>query len=196
MYETREEWLQAFIERSRFIFESHKALLPEKIRVSVGFTSNGSRGAAIGECWSNKSSTDDHFEIFIKPTLDTPSRICDVLTHELVHAAVGIDAGHGKIFKALATKVGLEGKMTATVAGDEWHAWADDIIEELGEFNYGAIGKGISSKPKKQKTYLLKIECASCGFVARVAKKHIDEEGMICPRKTCQDGFLVCEDDD
>ncbi len=42
----------------------------------------------------------------------TPNR--HVLLHEMIHAAVGIDAGHKGPFKRAAIAVGLAGPMTAT----------------------------------------------------------------------------------
>jgi hypothetical protein len=74
------------------------------IRVAIGFTSAGRKGKAIGECWDNRLSADGHFEIFIRPDLAhaadaMPAQIAAILAHELVHAAVGIPAGHGKAFK-------------------------------------------------------------------------------------------------
>jgi hypothetical protein len=39
------------------------------------------------------------------------------MAHELVHAAVGIAAGHGKEFRRVAKGIDLAGSMTATTAG-------------------------------------------------------------------------------
>ena len=193
-YSTREEWLQAFIEAARPHFERVNAPLPTNVRVAVGFTSRGMRGSRIGECWSNDASADGHFEIFIKPTLTEPARICDVLTHELVHAAVGLEAGHGPHFKRVATSLGLTGKMSATVAGEAFYAWALPILSELGDIPYGALSGEHSSARPKQKTALLKVECPVCGWLARVTNKHIAPHAHLdCPVPDC-DGVLVCED--
>jgi hypothetical protein len=43
-----------------------------------------------------------------------PAQIAAILAHELVHAAVGIPAGHGKAFKRVALGLGLVGPMRAT----------------------------------------------------------------------------------
>lgn len=192
-FETREDWLNGFIEASRAKFESVNAPLPVNVRVSVGFTSRGIKGTRIGECWSDSASEDGHYEIFIKPTLDGEARICDVLTHELVHAAVGIESGHGQAFKRVALALGLVGKMTATTASSDWYAWALPIITELGPMPYGALKGGISSSRKKQKTALLKVECPVCGFLARVTNKHIEPHSHLnCPVPDCV-GVLECE---
>jgi hypothetical protein len=89
------------------------------VRVAIGFTSRGAKAKAIGECWDNRLSADGHFEIFIRPDLAhapdaMPAQIAAILAHELVHAAVGIPAGHGKAFKRAALGLGLVGPMRAT----------------------------------------------------------------------------------
>lgn len=193
MYATREEYLNAFIEKARPQFERVNAPLPSNVRVAVGFTSRGIKGSRIGECWSDTASDDGHFEIFIKPTLTDVTRICDVLTHELIHAAVGLDKGHNAHFKRVSTSLGLMGKATATQAGADWYAWALPIIAELGDMPYAALTGDISSARKKQATALLKTECPVCGFLARVTRKHIAPHSHLnCPVPDCV-GELVCE---
>jgi len=192
-YETREAWLQAFIDASRNKFTEVNAPIPPNVRVAVGFTSRGLKGARIGECWSDVSSDDGHFEIFLKPTLTDAALICATLTHELIHAAVGLDKGHSGPFKRVATSLGLTGKMTSTVASQDWFVWALPIIEELGPMPYGAIHGGLSSARKKQTTALLKVECPLCGFIARVTNKHIAPHPYLrCPAPDCE-GELMLE---
>lgn len=193
-YATREEYLNAFIEKARPHFERVNAPLPSNVRVAVGFTSRGMKGTRIGECWSDDASADGHFEIFIKPTLTDTARICDVLTHELIHAAVGLDAGHNQHFKRVSVSLGLTGKATATVAGHDWYSWALPIISELGEMPYGALTGEHSTARKKQETALLKLECPVCGFLARSTKKWISRHSHLnCPAPTCS-GELICEE--
>lgn len=193
-YDTREDWLNAFIDASRAKFASVNAPLPVNVRVSVGFTSRGIKGARIGECWSDTASEDGHFEIFIKPTLDGAARICDVLTHELIHAAVGLAAGHGGPFRRVAASLGLVGRAKATQAGPDWYAWAAPIIEALGPLPYAALSDtGMTTARKKQKTSLLKLECPACGWLARVTLKHIEPHTHLnCPVPDCV-GELVAD---
>lgn len=191
IHASREDWLNAFIELARPEFERVNAPLPINVRVAVGFTSRGVRGSRIGECWSSDSSEDGHFEIFIKPTLDGAARICDVLTHELVHAAVGLKEGHGPAFKRVAVALGLGGKMTATTPQPEWFRWAMPYIEQLGPIPYGALdGEGASSARRKQDAYLLKAECPACGFLARVTRKHVHPH-LNCPVPDCVGELFV-----
>lgn len=194
-YATREDWLNAFIDASRPVFEKANAPLPLNVRVAVGFTSRGLKGARIGECWSDSASEDGHFEIFIKPTINDVARVCDVLTHELIHAATGIQAGHGQAFKRVALALGLSGKMSATVASADWYTWALPIIEALGPMPYGALNGDLANTGrKKQKTALLKVECPHCGWLARVTAKHIDPHGTLnCPVPSCDGELTVSE---
>jgi hypothetical protein len=191
-YTVREDWLNAFVERARPQFEAAGFPLPEKVRVSVGFTSGGSRGKSIGQCWSDEASADGHFEIFLRPTMQTDARIADVLTHELCHAAVGIAAGHGKRFKACATALGLTGPMKSTTAGEPWYRWALPVLSELGPLPYAELKDGVHSGRKKQATNLLKVECPACGFLARVTRKHIEPHSHLdCPVPTCAGVLLT-----
>jgi hypothetical protein len=190
-YETREQWLNAFVMYSREHFARVGFPLPEKVRVSVGFTSHGVRSNRIGECWHDAASQDGHFEIFLKPTIETDARMADILTHELCHAAAGLDAGHGPQFKRVANALGLVGRMTSTTASSEWYTWALPILDAIGPMPYAALADGKSSAPPKQKTSLLKVECPACGWLARVTHKHIGaHEYLNCPVPECV-GVLV-----
>jgi|SRR6478609_1829153 len=193
-YQTREDWLNAFIDAARPKFDAANAPLPINTRVSVGFTSKGYRSNRIGECWSSDASEDGHYEIFIKPTLDNAAKLCEVLTHELIHAAVGIPAGHGPAFKRVALSLGLGGKMTSTHATAAWYVWALPIIEALGPIPYAAIAdSGLSSGKPKQFTALIKAQCPACGFTARVTRKWINSvDHLNCSIPDCV-GQLVCE---
>jgi hypothetical protein len=190
-YVTREEWLNAFVDAARPIFESFDCPVPINTRVSVGFPSTGYKSPVIGECWSSEASADGHFEIFINPTTETDARIADIVTHELCHAALGTAEGHGKRFKALARSLGLEGKLTATVAGADWFAWAAPILEAIGPMPYAAIRGGMKPPRKKKQTFLLKVECPDCGLLARMTKSHIlPHTHLNCMNPEC-DGIMI-----
>lgn len=188
---TREDWLNSFVERSRIMFEAVDAPLPEKVRVSIGHSSKGLRSKVIGECWAAEASADKVCEIFIVPSLQAdPVLIAATLTHELVHAAVGHEAKHGPLFRRPTVALGLEGKMTATVPGEDWHAWADPILAELGPFPGAALTGLLPGGKKKQTTRMIKVECDTCGWSFRTSQKNIDKiEHHEC--LACEDGTLV-----
>lgn len=187
---TREQWLNAFAAEARPHFKRVGAPLPKNIRCSIGFPSSGIRSKVIGQCWTTKVSTDGHAEIFIRPSLQSDSsRVADVLTHELIHAALGIEEGHGKEFKRVAHALGLGGKMTATIATDEWHEWADPILKKIGKLP-GADLKGmLPVARKKQTTRLIKLECDTCDWTCRTTKLHIEGYHLACPTEC--DGSLT-----
>lgn len=179
---TREQWLLNFANAARPKFIEAGAPLPKTIRMSIGFPSRGIRAKAIGECWADVASADKHAEIFIRPSLQSSaSRIADVLTHELIHAALGHEAGHGPVFKRVALALGLTGKMTATVAGDEWHAWAKPILKKLGKFPGAELKGQLSGGKKKQTTRLIKLDCDECEWTCRTTNKHIEGQELACP---------------
>lgn len=186
---SREEWLNAFIAAARPVFKKLELELPEKIRASVGFMFRG--GKAIGQCWHEAASTDGTREIFVIPTLDDSYRIADVLTHELAHTLFGPDEKHGRNFKAAVTKLGLEGKATATVAGPGWLEWASPILEELGKIPHAALDPTLSGV-KKQKTYLIKASCGICDVIFRITAKAANGKELRCVDTDC-DGRVTLE---
>jgi len=185
-YKTREAWLNAFAKAACPMFKKMGSPLPGNIRVSIGFTSKGARGKAIGQCFADTCSADGQYEIFVSPQLPDSSRIADILTHELVHAAVGLHEKHGKKFARLASALGLEGKMTATVAGDFWHSWADKIIAKLGPIPHAELSSTTVTTEKKQTTRLIKCECPECGFVFRAAASWLECGELRCPDASCE----------
>lgn len=180
---TREEWLNAFATAARPVFKQRGFELPEKVRISVGFMFRSPK--AIGQCWHEAASADGHREIFINPTQADSARVADILTHELCHTLFGPEEKHGKNFKAAAYGMGLEGKATATVAGDGWREWANPILEALGPIPHAALDPSLSGQ-KKQSTRLLKCECDTCGFIFRATAKHLNGKSLICPDMDCE----------
>lgn len=186
-FETREAWLLAFVEAARPHFERVDTPLPKTVRVSVGFPSKGFRSKVIGECWASSASKDKVCEIFVRPSLQSDaSRVAGVLTHELVHAAVGHEAAHGPLFRKPARALGLEGKMTATTEGEAWHEWADPILAELGPFPGAELRGELAGGKKAQKNRYFRISCGECGWTARTARVHIEpHDTLCCPLPDC-----------
>jgi hypothetical protein len=91
------------------------------------------------------------------------------------------EAKHGKEFKRLAVAVGLEGKMTATVASESLKQRLNALISEIGAYPHAALNPGLSGV-KKQGTRLNKVTCPLCGYTCRVTQKWLDEVGApFCP---------------
>jgi hypothetical protein len=172
---TREEWLNAFLNELRPWFKDRAQVdIPSDTRVSVGFPGGGSARKRIGECWARKVSKDGVNEIFISPVLQDPVRMGDVLVHEAVHAVDDCVSGHKGEFKRIAKDVGLEGKMTATKAGEALQKELERIIATLPPLTHGALDL---STRKKQPTRLVKLECDNCGMILRTTAKWLEQTG-------------------
>ena len=191
--ETREAWLVvAGATLANQVFKQHHPETLANFRVSVGWP-KGSRGKAIGQVWPASLSGDGHNEIFISPVLDDPSRVLDVLAHEIVHIAVGLDEHHNKTFKQLATAIGLEGKMTATVGGEAFAKSIKPILKALGPYPHASLalagersprspGKGGDPEGRhRQTTRMIKAECPKCGYIIRTTRKWAAFGLPICP---------------
>lgn len=196
---TREQWLREVTQRLHTEvfrdseFNEHCLVVPEEIpfyRVSCGFPGGGSARKRIGECWSSKSSRDGATEMFISPMLDDPMTVAATLAHEMAHMYLGNDVGHKAPFKRLVYAIGLEGKATATAAGERFIEKVAPILKDVGPYPHASL---VPSARKKQGTRLLKVTCADeageCGCVFRITAKWVDhaeylENPMRCP--VCQ----------
>lgn len=203
---SREAWLIAAVEAVAPWYATLGQPLPA-VRVSVGWPGGrGDKSRTIGQCWAPEAASDGIAQIFISPVLDDASRVLDVLVHELVHAinfSLGVH-GHGREFRVIAVGLGLEGKMTETVAGEELKAKLDELAEELGTYPHGRLGTAvIVEKPKpgtgdeprkltpwgtpKQGTRMIKVVCDECGYTFRTTQKWIEVGMPSCP---CGDGVF------
>ncbi len=182
-FKTREEWLIAAVAIMTPHFDKQGYKVPP-VRVSCGFASSKK---ALGSCWAAEAAADGICQIFVSPVEDLPTvaqGILATLVHEVVHAVVGFEAKHGPDFKACATAVGLEGKMTATVASDELITTLESWVAELGPYPH--VKLNLSLNPvKKQTTRMIKCTCRNedCEFLVRLSRKCIDDVGMPhCPK--------------
>ena len=189
----REDWLQQMIDLLRPDFKQIGSPLPEKIRVSCGFPSKSALSPTkrrIGECWGVESSEDKSFQVFISPLLKESIEVSATLVHELVHTAVGINCKHRGPFQRVAKAIGLEGRMTATVAGAALKTHLRALIGQLGDYPHARLVA--SNRPKTQTTRMLKVTCQDCGCVVRMTRKWLDEAGL----PTCGCGGEMTEDCD
>jgi hypothetical protein len=196
-FATREEWLMAAMKYVRPLFlETVNVKVPEKVRISCGFPSKnplGNKKRRIGECWSDKASAGKVFEIFVSPVLNNPAEVLDTLVHEVVHATVGLEAGHKAPFVRMAKSVGLtEGKPTQAAAGPELLQRINGWAKELGDYPHDRLDKMVTLKKAPDKCRLLKAAC-ECGCIIRITRKCMDSPGL--PTCACG-GEFVCDDYD
>lgn len=175
---TREAWLTSAIEALQPLFIETGIDLPP-VRVSCGFP-KGSARKIIGQCWPSKASADGQPQLFISPTLSDASQVLAVLVHELVHAADDCKSGHKGAFTRSARSLGLEGKMTATVAGAALATQLAAIACTLGGYPHSVINLD-GGTVKKQTTRMLKVECGECGYTVRTTAKWLEVGVPLCP---------------
>lgn len=204
---TREAWLHAAIEALRPRFVEVGMPIPETIHVSVGFGYGAKRESAVilGQCWAKAASEDRINHIFISPEVNDTARILDILVHELVHAADDCQSGHKGAFAEAATRLGLEGPMTATTASAALAAEMICLAETLGQYPHGALHASRTARPKvpagpegqptpkihsgpgTQTTRMVKVVCEHrddegvCGYTVRTTKKWLAVGNPHCP---------------
>tara|TARA_R100000687_G_C6396405_1_gene139741 strand:+ start:149 stop:739 length:591 start_codon:yes stop_codon:yes gene_type:complete len=179
---TREEWLtEAVLLLDAQVFAPvMEGVIPDlQFRVSCSFPGGpGKKKGVVGQCWNPSASADSTTEIYISPVEDNPVEVLDTLVHENVHRIVGCKHGHKAPFKRLAVKVGLEGKMTSTHAGEALRETLTGLAETLGTYPHAKVTPGEGKK--KQSTRMLKVVCTECDNVARQALTPFKMFGLVC----------------
>ena len=79
----------------------------------------------------------------------------------------------------MATSLGLEGKMTATVAGADLKVKLDALAAKLGPYPHAALTPGM--RTGKQGTRMLKVTCPEDGYTLRATRKWLDMGLPTCP---------------
>ncbi len=162
------------------------------MRFSIGFPSTGRQGKRRGELWHGVTSEDETFELFIRADMDNPAEVLGVLVHELLHAALPLDAGHGKLYKEGAAKIGLTGPMRHAMPNALLAGKLEAVAADLGPLPHaklnierGRDNRGAIDRPKKQKARLLKAACGAegCGYTVRITAKWVADVGPPhCPK--------------
>lgn len=227
-FETREQRLQAAVEEFREFIAERTGKVAPTVRVGVGFPSAGIRGGALAECWTPAATSDGIHEIIVKIDRNTSTEqqqdILSTLLHEVCHATAGIPAGHGADFKAVATSVDLEGKMTATVPSEDLRSALDGWVQygALGAYPMGTFKPPLGmdepghsgghrgpshSGPGTQTTRMLKAWCpnnvtvsaederSGCGYTVRLTKKWADMALPVCPNPECERAGVTLDRD-
>ncbi len=112
-------------------------------------------------------------------------RVADVLLHEMIHSC-SVFHGHKRAFKHIAKGVGLEGKMTATIAGEELaKRIKNEVVDVLGKYPHRAVH--LTPRGQRGKgSRLIKCLCVECGFNMRTTRKwivqaYVQNGGIACP---------------
>ena len=171
----RETYLNKGVKALASLFQKQGYELPP-VNVSCSWPGGGSARTRIGECWARSASKAGVNEIFISPTIDDPIKALDVLAHELIHAIDDCQHGHRKEFTKIMRAIGLEGKPTATVAGERLHGELEKITAKLGDYPHQALNR----PGPKQKSRQLKAVCSDCGAVWRMSNQWL-QQVTACP---------------
>jgi hypothetical protein len=191
MHDTREGWLSDFINHVKPRLEAQGYSLPAKLKIACGFPI-GSRGGkkVLAQCISPEASADGTTEMYVSPVMSDPVRVMGAALHEIGHAAVGVEAGHGTKFKAFCAALGLEGKATEAMPGISCEAWLrDEVLPMLGAYPHAAVDP---SQRKKQGTRMIKLVCPETGYTVRTTKKWL---ALGVPTSPAGCEMVVQEDD-
>ena len=174
--DTREQWLnRAKDGMIKTVFKQAGYKEEDFPQIRITCAPIGSRKTkTIGQCYNNSLSADYTFEIVISSEIDTPEETIAILAHEIIHALVGLEAQHGPKFRKVALAIGLEGKMSATVAGEAFKQATQALLVKLGEYPHASMKRG---EKKKQTTRMVKLECGDCGFICRASRSAIEASG-------------------
>jgi len=172
----REQWLEEAVKLLSFIFKDRGYEVPP-VKVSCGFALTSSR-RVIGQCWSSQSSSAGVNEIFISPKLADPVEVLDTLTHELVHAVDNCKHKHGKEFKAIAKKIGLEGKMREASAGAALKKKLGELAGTLGAYPHAKLSVPSPSPSFRPRPRAV---CNACGFRVPMLKAWVHYGPPVCP---------------
>lgn len=175
---TREQWLEESTglildEILHPIWEVRSDL---QIKVSVGYAPNTKTSSkVIGVCLSSGCSEAGYSEIFISPVINDSLQVLSTLVHEVIHAIDDCKSGHRGDFCKLGRKAGLEGKITATYAGETLRTELISIIDLLGDIPHAKVDL---STRKKQQNRNIKVWCdgaggIKCGFKFNTSRSQI-----------------------
>lgn len=179
----REKWLYSLLDVvSDKVFAPVGLVVPSDIQIGVGFPSTKGlsiKERRIGECWRSEDGEGSN-QIFISPVLDDPVVVAATLAHEIIHAIDNCKNGHKKPFKNMALLIGLEGKMTATIAGEALRGTLSSILSDLGPYPHKKLTPKEKDKDSKG-SRLIKVSCPGCGYIVRSTKKWILTGLPSCP---------------
>ncbi len=146
---TREQWLtkgMTLLNKEFFVPLGLK--VPEKLTISVGFSKGN--GDGIGLCVDPAATADNTTHMFVCPSQGDDVEVLQIVLHEMIHATVGCDKGHGAEFKKVALEFGMAGRMTSTYAevDGELYQRLEQVGQVLGKYPHSPLD--LSAKKKKK----------------------------------------------
>jgi len=182
----REKWLTEVASQIEGHYFNANDVSLDAYKVTCSWPSSRgltSRRRTLGQCFHAKASSAGIYEIFISPTLSDNVEVAAVLAHEMCHVADKCQNGHGAPFTKLARMCELEGKPTATVAGEAFKRWVETKTPTLGDYPHAEIE--VNARSKKQSTRMIKCRCVECDYIVRTSRKNLERAVPRCPDEEC-----------
>ena len=180
MFNTREEYLQAFISEVRPMFDLYSQPLPHNVRITCGFPLNAKRSKALSDVFPTNNSRDNHWEIFISPEVAVEKTVAELVIHELCRTTDGA-CSRGVTFQKIANDMGLvpdaKRGYKRTSGSLQFLSMYGAIIDSLGKYPHAEVSY---SQVKTQGTRMLKAVCA-CGYTVRLTSKWANVGLPTCP---------------
>jgi hypothetical protein len=181
MHKTREEWLVAAYKMLSPRFKEH-GKLPEKVHILASWPYGTKK--AVGQCFAKTWTKDESTYITISPEIEGEVEVLAILIHEMIHAAIGLKEKHGPVFKKVATALGLEGKMRATVAGELLKKDLAEEAKELGKYPHSVMVPHKTEKPKREgrKNPTKMVSPENDNYIIYISIQRLDAFGPpLCP---------------
>ena len=132
----REQWLTHVAVLLRPWFSGHGFEIPLRVRVGVGALAPSAR--TLGVCYPHVDRAGFR-HVTISPFIDDPILVAAVLAHELIHAGLAPDEGHGPQFRAIARRLGFEGRLTQATPGPALRAELCAVLRQAGPYPHVAL---------------------------------------------------------
>ena len=187
----REAWLEQAVILLREHMASCSVYLYSYPRVSCGFPSRGGEVRTVGQCFSPKVCRDGRSQVFISPVVSGSIEVLGILLHELIHATVGVEHKHGKVFSQAAKSVGLVRPWRSTTIGETLRPVLNRFVTLLGPYPHAAIqmeamqrvtSRETSDVPKKSMGSRLRLYECNCNppVKVRVASNRFQARCLRC----------------
>ena len=132
----REQWLTYVAVLLRPWFSRHGFEIPLRVRLGVGALALTTR--TLGVCYPQVDRAGFR-HVTISPFIDDPLLVAAVLAHELIHAGLPPNEGHGPHFRRVARRVGFEGRLTEVRPGPALRAEIAAVVRRAGAYPHVAL---------------------------------------------------------